>query len=173
MHTRTAEIADGIFRLSTFVPGIAPPADFTFNQFLVLADEPLMFHSGLRRMFQPNLDAVRRILPPERLRWIRFGHFESDECGALNDWLGDGPALTTGDIIGPAIAGEDLFRYSSLNPGMGATIRRLAALEPRRLALMHGPAFEGDGAAALHALADDYDRRLAASRFPAWPAERH
>jgi hypothetical protein len=64
--------------------------------------------------------------------------------------------------VGPAIAGEDLFNYSSLSPGMGATLRRLATLSPRTLALMHGPSFEGDGAAALRALADDYDRRSGA-----------
>ena len=64
-------------------------------------------------------------------------------------------------MVGPAIAGEDLFGYSSLCPAMGTTIRRLAAFAPRTLALMHGPSFAGDGAAALHALADDYDRRTA------------
>jgi flavorubredoxin len=237
METRIDEIADGILRLSTFVPDVAPPAGFTFNQFLVLGDEPLMFHTGLRRMFASNLAALRRVLPPERLRWITYGHFEADECGAMNDWLGvapravpaqghtgtavsladfaeraprmlangetidlggrrvrfidtphtphgwdagvlfeettgtlmcgdlftqtgDGPALTTGDIVGPAIRGEDLFRYSSLNPGMGVTLRRLALLEPRTLALMHGPSFAGDGGAALRALAADYDRRV-------------
>ena len=81
-------------------------------------------------------------------------------CGDLFTQLGNGPALTDGDIVGPAIAAEDLFKYSSLNPHMGATIRGLTKLAPRRLALMHGPSFTGNGAAALHALADDYDRRL-------------
>jgi flavorubredoxin len=81
-------------------------------------------------------------------------------CGDLFTQLGDGPALVSGDIVGPAIAGEDVFRYSSLNPAMGTTLRSLAELAPRTLALMHGPSFEGDGAAALHALADDYDRRV-------------
>jgi hypothetical protein len=81
-------------------------------------------------------------------------------CGDLFTQVGDGPALTTGDVVGPAIASEDLFRYSSLNPGMGATLRSLAALAPRTLALMHGPSFAGDGGAALRALADDYDRRV-------------
>ena len=73
---------------------------------------------------------------------------------------GNDHALTHGDIVGPAIAAEDIFRYSSLNPAMGSTIRRLAALKPQTLALMHGPSFAGDGAAALHGLADDYDRRV-------------
>src|SRR4029079_18322736 len=80
-------------------------------------------------------------------------------CGDLFTQLGDGPALTDGDVVGPAIAAEDLFKYSSLSPAMGTTIRRLASLAPRTLALMHGPSFSGDGGAALRALADDYDRR--------------
>src|SRR3954463_7250298 len=91
METKIAEIADGIFRLSTFVPDIAPPAGFVFNQFLVLGDEPLLFHTGLRKMFPLTRDAVSRIMPPESLRWISFGHFEADECGALNEWLASAP----------------------------------------------------------------------------------
>jgi flavorubredoxin len=238
METKVSEIADGIYRLSTYVPEIEPPAGFTFNQFLVLGDEPLLFHTGLRKMFPLTRNALARVIPPERLRWIAFGHFESDECGAMNDWLalapqatpahgrtcctvslndfadrtpreladgevidlgggrrvrfidtphtphgwdagllyeestrtllcgdlftqlGNDRALTEGDIVGPAIAAEETFKYSSLNPAMGATIRGLAALAPRTLALMHGPSFTGDGAAALRALADDYDRRV-------------
>jgi flavorubredoxin len=189
-------------------------------------------------MFELTRSAVSRLIAPERLRWIAFGHFEADECGAMNEWLavaphaqlahgqtgcmvslndmadrtprvlaggetinlgsgkrvryidtphtphgwdagvlyeestrtlmcgdlftqlGDGPALTDGDVVGPAIAAEDMFRYSSLNPDMGRTIRGLSKLSPRTLALMHGPSFAGDGAAALRALADDYDRRV-------------
>ena len=83
METKVSEIASGIYRLSTYVPDIAPPAGFTFNQFLVLGDEPLMFHTGLRKMFPLNREALSRIIPPERLRWIAYGHFEADECGAL------------------------------------------------------------------------------------------
>jgi flavorubredoxin len=237
VETRISEIADGIYRLSTYVPDIAPPAGFTFNQFLVLGDEPLMFHTGLRKMFPLNRGALARILPPERLRWIAYGHFEADECGAMNEWLaiapgaqaahghtgcmvslndfadraprtlsdgetigigggkrvrfidtphtphgwdagvlyeeqtgtllcgdlftqlGNGSALTESDVVGPAILAEDLFKYSSLSPSMGTTLRDLAKLSPRTLALMHGPSFSGDGGAALCALADDYDRR--------------
>src|SRR4051812_43196932 len=77
VETKISEIADGIYRLSTFVPDTAPPAGFTFNQFLVLADEPLMFHTGLRKMFALNRDAVSRIIAPERLRWITYGHYEA------------------------------------------------------------------------------------------------
>ena len=95
METRIAEVADGIYRLSTFVPEIAPPAGFTFNQFLVLGDEPLLFHTGLRRMFPLVRDALARLVPPERLRWIAFGHYEADECGAMNDWLAVAPRATS------------------------------------------------------------------------------
>ena len=94
METKISEIADGIYRLSTYVPDIAPPAGFTFNQFLVLGDEPLMFHTGLRKMFPNNQDALGRIMPTERLRWIAFGHFEADECGAMNEWLAVAPQAT-------------------------------------------------------------------------------
>ena len=238
METRLHEIANGIYRLSTFVPEIGPPAGFTINQFLVLGDMALLFHTGPRGMFPLVRSAIGRILPPEQLRWITFGHYESDECGAMNEFLaiapqaevahgqtgclvslsdmanrpprvlqdgetidlgkgkrvryldtphvphgweagvlyeeatgtllcgdlftqlGDGPALTRSDIVGPAIFAEDTFRYSSLHPSTGATIRRLAELSPRTLALMHGPSFSGDGATALHALADSYDHRM-------------
>ncbi len=91
METRIDEIAAGIYRLSTFVPEIAPPAGFTFNQFLVLGDEPLLFHTGLRRMFPLVRAALARIVAPERLRWITFGHYEADECGAMNEWLAVAP----------------------------------------------------------------------------------
>src|SRR5688500_648846 len=84
MTTSVSEIADGIYRLSTFVPEIAPPAGFVFNQFLILADEPLLFHTGLRKMFPSVREAVSRLMPPEKLRWISFGHYEADECGAMN-----------------------------------------------------------------------------------------
>jgi flavorubredoxin len=242
METKVSEIASGIFRLSTFVPDLGP-AGFTFNQFAVMGDEPLMFHTGLRKMFELNRDALAKILPPEKLRWISFGHFEADECGAMNEWLAvapnaqaahghtgcmvslndfsDRPArilengevidigqgkrlrfidtphtphgwdagvmyeestgtllcgdlftqfgndrvMTSGDIVGPSIVAEDFFKYSALNPMMGSTIRALADLKPKTLALMHGPAFEGDGAKALNALADDYDRRLSNEWF--------
>jgi flavorubredoxin len=249
METRINEIANGIYRLSTFVPEIAPPAGFTFNQFLVLGDEPLLFHTGLRKMFPLIRAAVSRLIPPERLRWVAFGHYEADECGAMNEWLavapqaqvahgqtgclvslndmadrpprilqdgetidlgsgkrvryidtphvphgweagvlfeestktllcgdlftqlGDGAALTSSDIVAPAIVAEDIFNYSSLHPSMGGMIRQLAALSPRTLALMHGPSFDGDGSAALCALAGDYERRMRdRNTFVATPA---
>jgi flavorubredoxin len=240
METRVNEIADGIYRLSTFVPEIAAPAGFTFNQFLIKAEEPLLFHCGPRAMFPSISAAVARVVPPERLRWIAFGHVEADECGSMNAWLaaapratvahgaigcmvslndladrlpraladgevidlggkrvrhldtphvphawearvlyeettgtllcgdlfthiGDGPAVTSSDIVGPAAAAEDAFRATCLTPSTAPTIRRLAVLAPRMLALMHGSSFTGDCAGALAALADDYARRLVAA----------
>jgi len=238
MTTRVDEIADGIFRLSTFVPEVAPPAGFAFNQFLVRAEQPLLFHTGHRRLFPAVHEAVARLIDPATLRWVSFGHVEADECGAMNKWLAAAPgaeiahgaigcdvslndladrpprvladgevldlggkrvryidtphtphgwdagllyeettqtllcgdlftqtgrtdALTEGDIVGPAAAAEDLFLFSSLHPEMSRTIRNLAPLGAKTLGLMHGPAFAGDTAAALAALADDYDRRTA------------
>lgn len=240
METRSTEIADGIFRLSTIVPNVTPDG-FTFNQFLIAAEEPLLFHTGLRAMFPLISQAVGRIVPIERLRWIAFGHVEADECGSMNEWLaaapdaevahgtlgvdvslkdladrapralqdnevldlggkqvrhldtphvphawearvlfeettktlfcgdlfthtGDGPALTSADIVGPAKAAEEIFHATCLAPHTGATLRRLADLGPTTLAVMHGSSFNGDAAQALRDLADYYDELSGSSR---------
>jgi flavorubredoxin len=89
-QTRVDEIADRIFRISTAVPSIAG-GGITFNQYLLVDDQPLLFHTGKRRMFPQVQEAVARVLPLERLRWISFSHFEADECGALNDFLAAAP----------------------------------------------------------------------------------
>jgi flavorubredoxin len=239
METQLDEITEGIFRLSTFVPDIGPTG-FTFNQFLIQAEEPLLFHTGPRAMFPSVSEAISRVLPVDSLRWITFGHVEADECGAMNlflaaapaaqvahgalgcmvslddladrpprpmadgdvldlggkrvrhidtphvphGWearvlfeettgtllcgdlfthLGNGPALTEGDIVEPAGVAEDVFRASSLHPSTVATVRGLAELNPSTLALMHGSSFAGDGASALQRLADDYETRITAA----------
>jgi flavorubredoxin len=90
METRFDEIADGIFRLSTVVPDAAP-GGFQFNQFVVKADEPLLFHCGPRQMFPLVSEAAARVVPLDQFRWITFGHVESDECGSMNDWLAVAP----------------------------------------------------------------------------------
>ncbi len=240
MQTCIDEIGSNIYRISIFVREIASPAGFTFNRFLVLGDEPLLFHCGRRKMFPLVSESVAKIIPVERLRWLTFGHFESDECGSMNEWLaaapraqlahgmvgcrvsvadvadrpprvladgevvdiggkrlryvdtphvphgwdagvifeeatqtlfcgdlfthlGNTPALTEADIIAPAIAAEDLFHATSLGPTTGPTIRKLAELKPKLLAVMHGASFSGDGAAALRVLGDQYDERLQAA----------
>jgi flavorubredoxin len=109
MKTKIDEIAEGIFRLSTWVADIAPPAGFTFNQFVVKADQPLLFHTGPRAMFPLVSEAVGRILPVEELRWITFGHVESDECGSMNQWLEAAPrAEVAHGILGCLVSLNDL-----------------------------------------------------------------
>ena len=88
--TNVHEIADGIYRINTPVtlPG---GGGFSFNQYMILDDEPLLFHTGLRKMFPLVREAVASIVPVERLRHIAFSHVEADECGALNEWLAAAP----------------------------------------------------------------------------------
>jgi flavorubredoxin len=241
MQTNTHEIADGVYRLSTCVPEVAP-GGFTFNQYLINADEPLLFHTGPRQMHPLVSAAIDRIVPLHTLRWISFGHVESDECGAMNLFLadapdgqvvfnalgcdvslndlcdrpplvaqegdaldlgghvvslhptphvphgweaqvmfdestrtlfcgdvfsqiGDGPALVhdVEALVAGALAAEDLFHATGLTPDTAPTLRRLAELEPRTLAIMHGPAFAGDCAKALGDLADAYEARFRAA----------
>ena len=201
METKVDEIADGIYRLSTNVPEIAP-GGFTFNQFVVKADEPLLFHCGPRQMFPLVSEAAAKVIPLESLRWImadrpprqladgevidlggkRVRHFDTPHvphnwearvlheettntllCGDIGEHPGDGPAITEGDVVGPAMEGEEMFLASSLTPALAPTIRKLADLQPATLAIMHGSSFSGDCAATLHALADYYAGRLAAA----------
>lgn len=85
--TRIDEIATGIYRISTPVPPTVIPGGFTFNQYLIKDDEPLLYHSGPRKMFSSTCAAIESVLPVKSLRYIGFSHFEADECGALNDFL--------------------------------------------------------------------------------------
>ena len=90
MQTRVDQIAERIYRISTFVPEIGPTG-FTFNQFLVDAEEPLLYHTGMRSLFPLVSEAIARVLPVTTLRWIAFAHVEADECGAMNDFLAAAP----------------------------------------------------------------------------------
>ena len=91
--TTTHEIAAGIYRFSTWIPDIGPDG-FQFNQFLIDADEPLLFHTGARQLFPLVSEAVAKVRPLEDLRWISFGHVESDECGSMNQFLAAAPSAT-------------------------------------------------------------------------------
>lgn len=232
MKTEVTEIADRIFRLSTFVPQVGPTG-FTFNQFLIDAEEPVLFHYGHRSMFPLVSAAVASVVPLDRLRWTACSHVEADESGAINEWLAAAPnvtpmhgltgvriwvtdmanrapralnndetvdiggkrvrwldtphvphnwdagliyeeitgtlfssdlftqvgpcaATTSGDIVDAAIKTEQAIPFMPSTPQAEPTLRRLAALKPQTIALMHGPTFKGDGAAALNALADHY-----------------
>ena len=88
--TSVDEIAPDFYRISTWIPDITPDG-FTFNQFLVRADEPLLFHCGHRGLFPQVAEAVAKVVPVESLRWITFGHVEADECGSMNMWLTAAP----------------------------------------------------------------------------------
>ena len=89
MTTRIDEIADGIYRIST--PSTIVPGGFTFNEFLVRDEAPLLFHTGLRKMFPEIREAIARVLPVESLRYVAFSHVEADESGSLNDFLAVAP----------------------------------------------------------------------------------
>jgi hypothetical protein len=83
MSPAITEIASDVYRICVLDPDI----DLQFNHFLVKDDEPLLFHTGLRRMWSDVREGVSKLIDPARLRWISWSHFESDECGSLNDWL--------------------------------------------------------------------------------------
>ena len=87
--TNVHEVADRVYRINT--PLAIPGGDFSFNQYLVLDDEPLLFHTGPRRMFPLVAEAIRAVMPVEKLRWVAFSHWEQDESGALNELLGAAP----------------------------------------------------------------------------------
>ncbi|MBL6750620.1 MAG: MBL fold metallo-hydrolase [Nevskia sp.] len=89
--TNVHEIAPGIYRINTPVQ-IPGGMQFNFNQYLVVDDEPLLFHTGPRRMFPLVQEAIRGVMPVERLRYIGLSHFEADECGAMNEFLAVAPA---------------------------------------------------------------------------------
>ena len=229
--TDVSEIATGLFRISTPVPPEVIPGGLTFNQFLLVDDEPLLFHTGPRGLFPAVRDAVAGVLPLERLRWIAFSHFEADECGSLNEWLAAAPrsqplcsqlaalvsvndvadraargladgeslslgrrtvrwvdtphlphgmecgylfdetdgVLLCGDLFAqpgagmaaltdsadaiwePSEAMRQGFPYAPIREAE-EVVERLARLEPRVLACMHGSSYEGDGAALLRKL---------------------
>ena len=232
------EIAEDIFRISTLIPEVSPEG-FTFNQFLVRGEEPLLFHTGMRALFPLVAESVSTLIPVESLRWISFGHVEADECGSMNMWLTTAPesqvvfgalgcdvslndmcdrppvvlegevldlggkrvrqistphvphgweaqvlfeettgtllcgdlfsqvgapaALSTEDLVDPAMAAEEMFHATCLAPHTASTIRGLGDLDPTTLAVMHGSSYQGDGRKALYELAAAYEGLASAS----------
>ena len=105
MQTNVDEISDGIYRITTFVPD----AGMSFNQILVTGEEPLLFHTGMRALFPLVSEAVAGVLPLDQLRWITFGHVESDECGSMNQWLAAAPdAQVVCSALGCMVSVNDL-----------------------------------------------------------------
>jgi flavorubredoxin len=230
-RTNVHEIADGLFRINTPIDIPGGPGGFSFNQYLIRDEQPLLFHTGLRRLFPFVREAVAAVMPVERLRFVGLSHFEADECGAMNEWLkvapqaqplcgrvaamvsvndvadrpahvlADGEALDLGnhlvrwfdtphmphswecglmmeertrtflcgDLFTQGGSGEvpltesdileasEAFRkpmdYYAHAPDTTAILEKLAARQPRTLAVMHGSAWKGDGAALLRELA--------------------
>ncbi len=135
METVVAEIAPDIFRLSTFIPD----ADFMFNQFLVRDEEPLLFHTGPRGLFPLVIDAVSQLIEVERLRWITFGHVESDEYGSMNLWLQAAPrAVIAHGAMGCVVSVNDLADRAprSLEDG---EVLEIGARRMRRMETPHVP----------------------------------
>jgi flavorubredoxin len=132
--TRVDEIADGIIRISSYYPDAVLARGVTVNQFLVLAEEPLLFHTGLRASFADTRAGLARILPPERLRWLSFGHVEADECGALDAFLAACPQADVAfGALGCALSLDDLLRGRApraLAPGEALDLggRRVVAI---------------------------------------------
>jgi len=88
--TNLHEIVEGIYRINT--PVTLPGGDaFNFNQYLIVDEQPMLFHTGPRRFFPLVSEAIQRVLPLESLRYIGVSHFEADECGALNEFLAAAP----------------------------------------------------------------------------------
>jgi len=106
--TNVHEVADGIYRINTPVV-FEGGGGFSFNQYLIVDDEPLLFHTGLRKMFPLVREAVASVLPVERLRYLAFSHVEADECGSLNEWLAVAPgAVPLCGTVAGMVSIEDL-----------------------------------------------------------------
>jgi len=159
----------------------------SMNEWLAAAPRAELMHGmvGCRVSVADMADRAPRVLADQevvdiggkRVRYIDTPHvphgwdagvmFEETTstllCGDLFTRVGDGPAVTESDIVDPAIAAEDLFKYTSLGPSTAPNVRKLADLNPTMLATMHGSSFRGDGSAALRGLADRYDARLRAA----------
>lgn len=134
--THVEEIAEDLFRISTPIPPEVMAGGFTFNQFLLVDEEPLLFHTGPRRLFPLTRDAVQHVLPLERLRWIAFSHVEADECGSLNQWLEVAPkAEPLCDQIGAMVSIADLAERLPRGLADGEAI----ALGRHRLTWFHTP----------------------------------
>jgi flavorubredoxin len=135
MDTQIAEIAPDIYRLSTYVPD----AHLVFNQFLVVDEEPLLFHTGLRALFPLVSEAVAQVMPVERLRWITFGHVEADECGAMNLWLAASPgAQVAHGAVGCMVSINDLADRTPRALADGE-VMELGAKRLRRVETPHVP----------------------------------
>ena len=121
--TRIDEIANGIYRINT---PLALPGEvgFSFNQYLIVDDAPMLFHSGMRRLFPLVSEAIRAVMPVERLRYVGLSHFEADECGALNEFLAAAPNAVP--VCGQVAALVSVNDYANRAPRVLADGEQLA-----------------------------------------------
>src|SRR5262249_36831418 len=120
--TRVDEVADGIYRIST--PFAAVPGGVSFNQYLLVDDEPLLFHTGLKRLFPVVREAIAAVIPVDRLRHVAFSHFESDECGSLNLLLAEAPrAVAMCSQVAAMVSVEDFADRPPRARADGETVR--------------------------------------------------
>jgi flavorubredoxin len=121
--TNVHEIADGIYRINTPVFIGGDPRGFSFNQYLIDDDEPLLFHTGPRKMFPLVREALASLMPVEQLRYIAFSHVEADECGSLNDWLAAAPqSRPLCGAVAAMVSIDDMADRPPLAMADGATI---------------------------------------------------
>jgi flavorubredoxin len=119
--TRVHEIGEGIYRINT--PVETPGGAFSFNQYLVVDDAPLLFHTGPRRMFEYVREAVGKVIDPSTLRHVAFSHYEADECGSLNEWLAVAPqAQPVCGTIAAMVSVSDYADRAPLALADGATL---------------------------------------------------
>jgi flavorubredoxin len=120
-NTSIAEIGDGIYRISTPVPpNPALPSGFTFNQFLIADDEPLLFHTGLRGLFPLVREAIETVIPVNTLRYFGISHFEADECGAINEFLEVAPhAVPLCSAVAKMVSVDDVADREAVGLGDG------------------------------------------------------
>lgn len=133
--TNVQEIAEGIYRINTPV-AFPDGGAFSYNQFLVVDDEPMLFHTGHRKMFPLVHEAVAKVLPPHQLRHIGFSHVEGDECGALNEWLAAAPQATP---VCSQIAAMTSINDMADRPARGLAEGEILLLGQRRVRWFNAP----------------------------------
>jgi flavorubredoxin len=132
MDGSVSEIAPDVYRISTFNPDFG----IQFNQFLIKDDEPFLMHTGLKKMFPATLAAAASLIDPAKLRWIGFSHFESDECGALNEWLKLAPqAQAVCSVVGAIVMVNDFAD----RPPRALADGELLSIGARRLRFLSTP----------------------------------
>jgi len=136
--TTIDEIAAGIHRISTPVPPEAMPGGFTFNQFLIEDEQPLLYHTGPKKLFPLIREAIDRVLPAESIRYIGFSHYEADECGSLNDFLDLAPAAEPlCSVTAKMVSIDDI----AIRPARGIADEEVVSLGRHRVRWLDAPHF--------------------------------